>query len=463
VAIRTVGLRTRVTLFFALIALVAGIGLSVATYVFARSYVVNERETSARQQAFTNAQRVRQVLDANRSAIPAFFRDSLRPEIDGFAALTESVDGRSATEPLAVSNLDEALTAFPEELRRETESGTSGVQRFSNDGEPFVGVGVHLAQSDAAYFEAFPLESADRTLRAVQTALIIGAVATIALATFFGWSTSRRLLRPLSRMADAAGDIAEGGLDTRMEAEADPDLDRLVSAFNNMADTVQDRIEREARFASDVSHELRSPITALSAAIEVVNGKREELPERTQQALDVVVSQVRRFDDMVIDLLELSRLDAGATELNVEQLDIYELTDRIATRLGHVDVPIDVDHRVQTYVSTDKIRYERILSNLLENAYNHAGGATRISLEPGRTPDQVLIAVEDAGPGVAHSERTRIFERFARGSAARHRVGTGLGLALVAEHATALGGQAWVEDRPGGGARFVVQIRTVYP
>ena len=142
------------------------------------------------------------------------------------------------------------------------------------------------------------------------------------LATGVGWWTSRRLLRPLARVADAAGKIAEGGLNTRLAREHDPDLDRLADSFNEMADAVQARIEREARFASDVSHELRSPITALAAAAEVLNGRRDELPDRTQQALDVVVSQVRRFDAMVIDLLELSRIDAGAADLHTEEVAI---------------------------------------------------------------------------------------------------------------------------------------------
>jgi two-component system sensor histidine kinase MtrB len=452
---RTLGLRTRVTLFFALMALIAGIVLSVATYLFARSYLVDERTSSARSQAITNAATVREVMAADRDVVD-FFDVSLPSEEGGFAALT------ARAELLATTDLART-DAFPDAMRSAVEAGTSGMQRFTIDGEPYIGVGVNLGQGDASYFESFSLETADRTLRAIWASLAIGTIATTALATFFGWSTSGRLLRPLSRVADAAGEIAEGGLDTRMEPETDRDLDRLVGAFNNMADAVQERIEREARFASDVSHELRSPITALSAAIEVVHGRREELPERTQQALDVVVNQVRRFDDMVIDLLELSRLDAGATDLVVEQVNLYDLTDRIATRLGFVDVPIEVGEQVTTVVTTDKVRYERILSNLLLNAYNHAGGPTRISLEPARSTGQLLIAVEDAGPGVAHSERTRIFERFARGSAARHRVGTGLGLALVGEHANALGGQAWVEDRPGGGARFVVQIKTVYP
>jgi signal transduction histidine kinase len=268
------------------------------------------------------------------------------------------------------------------------------------------------------------------------------------------------LLRPISRVATAAGEIASGGLDTRMAPEGDPDLARLVKSFNDMADAVQTRLEREARFASDVSHELRSPITALSAAVEVLDARRADLPERTQQALDVVVGQVRRFDQMVMDLLELSRIDAGSTEMIREEVDIEELVTRIAQRYGFGETPIEIDPTVPRTVRIDKLRFERILANLLDNAREHAGGPSRVKVEPhGR--HGIALAVDDAGPGVARGERARIFERFARGSAARHRVGTGLGLALVAEHAHAHGGEAWVEDRPGGGARFKVSFPEV--
>ena len=164
---------------------------------------------------------------------------------------------------------------------------------------------------------------------------------TVLLAGVLGWWTSRRLLRPLSRVATAAGEIATGGLDARMPPENDPDLARLAGSFNDMADAVQARIEREARFASDVSHELRSPITALTAAVEVLDGRRTDLPERSQQALDVVVSQVRRFDHMVMDLLELSRIDAGSAELHREEVQLRELVPRIAQRLSliHISEP----------------------------------------------------------------------------------------------------------------------------
>lgn len=446
---RALRLRNRVTLFFSLIALAAGTGITIGTYVFARDYLLDERIVSARQQAAVNANRVRDTLRTQPDEIRDFFEEGLRPETDGFALLTD---------PDQTTNLRFEPDDLPAELRAALDAGQSGTQQFTVDGERYVGVALYLPGVDAGYVEAFPLDPADRTLRAVITALVIGTIGVTMLATFFGWSTSKRLLRPIGRVADAAGEIASGSLATRVEPENDPDLDRLAASFNDMAVAVQARLEREARFASDVSHELRSPITALAAAIEVLDARREELPKRTRQALDVVVSQVRRFDDMVLDLLELSRLDAGATEVNVERQHLPELTQRIAARNGYAEVPIDVAKRTNPIVMIDKVRYERILSNLLENGTTHGGGPTRIEISRGIANGSVRVAVEDNGPGVEEGERLRIFERFARGGAARHRVGTGLGLALVAEHAGALGGSAWVEDVDGGGARFVVEF-----
>ncbi|MET0457673.1 MAG: HAMP domain-containing sensor histidine kinase [Ilumatobacteraceae bacterium] len=450
-------LRTKVTLFFGLIALIATVTLTVVTYAFARSSLLEQRSEVARQQAVLNAQRVRDALRTGTEGFAEFFQD-IRTERGGFAVIVLT-DGRGTSTNTRFSSED-----FPDDLRQAVGVGVSGVQRFDNDDNHYVGVGIRIADVDADYYEAFQLGPTERTLRTILLALVIGSAITVLLATGVGWWTSRRLLLPLGRITDAAGEIAAGDLDTRVAREGDPDLDRLADSFNDMADAVQARIEREARFASDVSHELRSPITALAAAAEVINGRRGELPDRTQQALDVVVGQVRRFDAMVIDLLELSRIDAGATDIHTEEVDIAALCARVAARYGFADLTIDVTGHAHANGNggpltavVDKLRFERILANLLENAAHHGGGPLRISIEPTDGPF-LLVAVEDAGPGVARGERARIFERFARGSAARHRIGTGLGLALVAEHATAQGGEAWAEDRPGGGARFVVRI-----
>jgi signal transduction histidine kinase len=172
----------------------------------------------------------------------------------------------------------------------------------------------------------------------------------------------------------------------------------------------------------------------------------------------VLVEQVRRFDAMVIDLLELSRLEAGAIDGHIEEVNLADLISRIIARSSTPTVPLEVPEGLDTVAEVDKLRVERIISNLVENAHVHAGGATRVAIDRGDEPGTLLVGVEDEGPGVAVGERTRIFERFARGSASRHRVGTGLGLALVAEHALALGGAAWVEDRRSGGARFVIML-----
>ncbi|MET0145002.1 MAG: HAMP domain-containing sensor histidine kinase [Ilumatobacteraceae bacterium] len=449
-------LRTKVTLFFGIIALVATVSLTVVTYLFARSSLLEQRAEVARQQAVLNAVRVRDELRSGTDGFGDFF-PTIRTEQGGFAAAS------LADRQLASTDTQFSVEDFPGDLRRAVSVGVSGVQRFTVGDEHYVGVGIRIADVEADYYEAFQLGPTEGTLRTILAALVIGSSITVLLATGVGWWTSGRLLRPLRRITDAAGDLAAGDLDTRVAPEGDPDLDRLADSFNDMADAVQARIEREARFASDVSHELRSPITALAAAAEVIDGRRNELPDRTQQALDVVVGQVRRFDAMVIDLLELSRIDAGATDLHTEEVDIVALCTRIAARNGFADLPIEVDGgRANGATRTavlDKLRFERILANLLENALHHGGGPVRISVERTDGPF-LLVAVEDAGPGVARGERGRIFERFARGSAARHRIGTGLGLALVAEHATAHGGDAWAEDRPGGGARFVVRMPT---
>ena len=454
--LRSPRLSTRVALFFGLIGLLAGLGLTTATYSIARDSLLDQRVSAARSSAFDNALAVKSAFDQallpdgrlDREVISDSFLN-LDMEPGGFSMLTE---------PYIPLYLQFPASAFPAELLESVNRTQSGQQQFIHDGEPYIGIGVHIAAYDTSYVEAFPLASTERTLRIIFTALLIGSALAALFATFFGFTTSRGLLKPLTRVADAAGDIAQGALDSRLETSDDPELDRLVQSFNEMADAVQARIEREARFASDVSHELRSPITAMTAAVEVLAVRRDELGDRSQQALDLLVEQVRRFDAMVIDLLELSRLDAGAVDGHDEELDLVEWAQRVTARSGSPDIPVDVERGAPRRAVVDKVRLERILGNLVDNAANHAGGATRVSIEPGDRVGMLLIAVEDAGPGVAASERERIFERFARGSAARHRVGTGLGLALVAEHAAAMGGEAWVEDRPYGGSRFVVRL-----
>ena len=162
------------------------------------------------------------------------------------------------------------------------------------------------------------------------------------------------------------------------------------------------------------------------------------------------------------DLLEISRFDAGAARLELDEVRIAELVMQAVQVSGHPDVPVELDAELAgTVVEADKRRLVRVIANLLDNAHKYGEGPTSVSLR--RVEDGVQIAVEDAGPGVPADERSLIFDRFSRGAGAGRRgsgEGTGLGLALVAEHVRLHGGRVWVEDRLDGGegARFVVEL-----
>lgn len=448
------GLRGRVTLSFALAAFAGALTLGIVTYASTRSYLLAQRTEAASRQAYNNAQLVRTIVASDPDAVGDLVTN-IRTERGGFAVLHLAADDTFyAQEPLRFTQSN-----LPRELLDAVLAGATGRQRFVFDGAPYEAVGVTIAAPRAHYFEAFPLDSVRTTLATIATTLSVGVTLITVAAGLLGFTMSRGVLGPLRRVASAAGEIASGGLDTRLEDERDPELARLARSFNDMVDAVRSRIEREVRFASDVSHELRSPVTALIAAVEVLETRREELSERNRQALEILGRQVRRFDRTVSDLLELSRLDAGDVleprARRVETLRLGDLVRRIAGARGFADVPIEVG-ATDDLVGVDRARIERIVVNLLENARDHAGGATVVRIAGDDA--WLRLEVEDAGAGVAASERERIFERFARGTAARNSVGSGLGLAIVAQHARALGGDATVESTPGGGARFVVRL-----
>jgi len=200
----------------------------------------------------------------------------------------------------------------------------------------------------------------------------------------------------------------------------------------------------------------------LRASIDVLDSRRSELSERSQAALDLLSDDVSRFQRLVEDLLEISRGDGGAADTDFATLDLRELVDNVASFTGHDDIPITSDdNRHQPLIDGDKRRLFQIVSNLLDNADKYAGGAT--SMRIGSSRDHVTLAIEDAGPGVPRDERQLVFERFARGGAARRRgsgAGAGLGLALVAEHVRMHNGSVWIEERLDRepGARFVVEL-----
>jgi len=448
------GLRARVTVTFGLGALALSATMSGLTYFTARQAILNERQTAILRQAYVNA---------------SFARTSLRASDQHIIQLLQNLDTLPGSLSLLElrghwyadsSSVDER--AIPASLRDLVISGSPATQHFVLEGSPQLVVGLPVPSVHAAYFEVFSLGELARTLRILALALAGAALVTTAAGAVIGRWASGRALRPLDEVSKAAETIAGGRLHVRLVAADDPDLSALAASFNRMADALLERIEREARFTSDVSHELRSPLTTLVTSLGVLESHRDDLPTRSRQAVDLLTAELRRFQRMVDDLLEISRVDTGAAELSLDEVEVVELVHEAAMASGVGGVPVDIDPAVNGLrLWVDKRRIERVVANLVDNAAQYAGGVTRLAIEP--APGGVRLVVVDHGPGVAPAERERIFERFYRGQTSGRRGatdGTGLGLSLVAEHVRLHGGRVWVESGAGEENRFVVELPT---
>ncbi|HEY8544872.1 MAG TPA: HAMP domain-containing sensor histidine kinase [Acidimicrobiales bacterium] len=451
------GLRARITIAFAVGALLLSALLAASTWGFTRQNQLDQRSTSATTLAVANAENMAQGINAATPDLQELLQAQPRPTGAHPILLYEG-----DWYPADPSYGEDAL---PRELIEVVQGGDDARMRYTYDGEVYLAVGVKLdTDVDAAYFEVVSLEELEQTLETLGFSLIAAALVTTLCGAGLGWWAARRVLRPLNRVGAAAKDIARGDLATRVEASDDPDLAQLAESFNEMAAALEQRIERDTRFASNVSHELRSPLTTLSASITVLENHRDDMPERARAALDLMVADVNRFRQLIEDLLEISRFDAGVMHLDVYEVRVAELVMQAVGAATDADIPLDIDSELAgVVVEADKRRLMRVIANLIDNAAKYGGGATRVELR--QVDDKVQIAVEDDGPGIPDEDRDRIFDRFSRGlSAADRRTsggeGVGLGLSLVAEHIRLHKGRVFVEDRPDGrsGARFVVQL-----
>lgn len=449
---RRLGLRARVTTTFALGALVLSGALASITYISVRSSIIDQQESSLTHEALGTAEALSGALRHPVANYAVLLNDYAT------ARNSESLLVRGhQSYPSSPSALD--LSLLPRGLRALVRAGDLADQVVVESGSPVLIVGVPIKSAGSEYFQLFTLGDISRTLHVLFASLLLAALVTTLGGAIVGRWAASRALRPLHETAEAALAIAEGRLDTRLESDRYADLSVLTSAFNSMADELQTRIEREVRFTSDVNHELRSPLTTLATSLSVVQARRDELPERARQALDLLSAEVGRFRRLVDDLLEISRLDAGLGDWHTDEVALGALVRHTVAASPppvFIEIPEAAEHR---RVLVDKRRFERIVANLLENAERYAGGATRVTVETDARWGRV--AVEDRGPGIPAEERNRVFDRFSRGTSGRRRgtgEGTGLGLAIVAEHARQLGGHVYLEPNGACGARFVIEL-----
>ncbi|HEX5995812.1 MAG TPA: HAMP domain-containing sensor histidine kinase [Jiangellales bacterium] len=445
---RRPGLGTKVTAGFAGGALVICTAMALLSYDLTRRSLTTVRESNAVRAAYVDTAVVHAGLGAEHPDIVEVLR-SLDTGSTRRALLRR--DGR-----WYARNADAGLTAaIPAGLQQLVSSGQPAVQRVRTGAGPALVIGVPLPDA-TEFYVIDSLQELDRTLRVLSLVLTLVAVGTTAAGAALGFYVTRRVLRPLAGVTATAQHIVAGDLTARLDPAAEPELKQLTTVFNRMVDQLSLRIERDRRFAADVSHELRSPLQTLAAAASVLTRRRDSLDDRTARAVDLISGEVTRFQTLVTDLLELARSDQPPERALV---DVAELSRQVcrAKQLpsGIVTVAAGLDPTWQV----DRRRMEQVLANLVDNACRYGGGPVAIRLSRG---DRLrYLDVDDDGPGVSPRDRETIFDRFVRGQNANSRGdndGAGLGLALVVGHITAHGGRVYVTDRPGGGARFRIEL-----
>jgi len=442
------GLRVMIA-FASISALVSGT-VAVATWQLCSSYMLNQRQNSAVRQATVNARLVEQSLGDGSSGL-ADLLTGLGSEVESAVLLVDRGQWTSS------GNLVDARQ-LPSAFLKLVSAGKAARQRTRLDGIPVLAVGLPLPSVSASYVEVFPLRELDRTFRFLSWMLLLGVLASGVVGAWLGRWATVRALRPLTELTAAAASAADGDLSVRLPESGDRDLRAVARTFNRTAERLQRRVARDARFAGDVSHELRSPLTTLVNAAAVLNHRRAQLSDSARQALDLLTEETTRFRRLVDDLLEISLTDAGAPNPELELVDLVELVCLATRHTTTRNEVVVVAPQARPLVRADRRRLERAISNLIDNAERHGGGLTRVSVTSDSS--KARIELDDCGPGIPVSERDRVFERFARGhpGVRDDGAGAGLGLALVTQHIRIHDGAVWIEDAPTGGARLVIEI-----
>jgi signal transduction histidine kinase len=442
-------LRWRVAAAFGLGSLLISGVLAVATWELASRYMQQQRESIITRQAQVNVVLVARELRMGGGGLS----DLLAGLTTGF----ESTVMLQLPQGWATSGRQINPAELPPSLLASASEASSAPQRLRIDDVPLIAVARPLPGLEGVFVQLSPVSELERTLRFLAIVLGAGVAASAVLGTTLGLWASRRALRPLTELTAAASRVAGGDLQARLPSQNDPGLAPLAAAFNDTADALEARVRRDARFASDVSHELRSPLTTMANAAAVLRRRRGELSGTADRALELLLSEVDRFQRMVVDLLAISR-DYQQPVESLEDVDLGQLVRTVVETRPGACPAMEIAEPTPA-VRGDPRRLERVVANLLDNADKYAGGPVRVAVL--RRDGNARLEVDDAGPGVPPEYREQVFERFTRGPLAGcrgHSDGSGLGLALVAQQVGQHGGSVRVEDRPGGGARFVVEL-----
>jgi two-component system, OmpR family, sensor histidine kinase MtrB len=490
--LRFTSLRLRLVVVFALVALTAAVSASAIAYWLNREAVLTRTQDSALRDFRQEMQNRASVLpvhptqDELQRAAGQMANGSERFSVllVGRDANGRTVYGNSAgLNGFTLADVPKPLRSAVEKPQPLTDGNKSPYhlywQRIVENGTPYLVGGTKVIGGGPTGYMLKSLEPEAKDLNSLAWSLGIATGLALVGAALLAQAAATTVLKPVHRLGVAARRLGEGRLDTRLRVSGTDELADLSRTFNNAAAALEKRVadmaardEASRRFVADMSHELRTPLTAITAVTEVLEEELDSdagsMDPMIEPAVRLVVSETRRLNNLVENLMEVTRFDAGTARLVLDDVDLADqITACIDARAWLDAVELDAERGI--HARLDPRRLDVILANLIGNALKHGGSPVRVSVrvtdgggdgtDGGEGGSEIVIAVRDHGPGIPEEVLPHVFDRFYKASASRPRSdGSGLGLSIAMENAHIHGGEISAANSPEGGAVFTLRL-----
>ncbi|KNB53779.1 sensor histidine kinase [Streptomyces caatingaensis] len=462
------GLRARLVVAFLLVAALSALATAALTFREARTAILQRTQDTA-----VNALRGQVNSQVTDLAMPpgeaALAKLSKGLTVAGEASQHWIVHTRYKDGPLIPGVRTEDEDVIGSGVQEKVRNGVPAVQRVESGGRPWLVVGLPVTYQNTTttsgleVYARVPLREDDANVQALVNAAQSGALLSVGLAVVPALFAARSVLRPVRELRRGAQQITDGALDTRLKVTGRDELAELSRTFNGMAAALEENVAElrrmeanSRRFAADVSHELRTPLAAMTAVVDVLDEDAATLDPDTAYAVRLISEETGKLARMVEDLMEISRFDAGAAALHLDEVDVAETVRKTLQARNWQDrVAATLPEGVRARLDTRRI--DVVVANLVGNALRHGGEPVRVSLRA--DDERLLIEVADRGPGIDPDVLPHVFDRFYKADAARARSeGSGLGLAITMENVRLHHGTVRAANSPDGGAVFTVEL-----
>ncbi|GLW74361.1 signal transduction histidine-protein kinase AfsQ2 [Kitasatospora phosalacinea] len=477
---RLSSLRVRLIAVFAAVALVTAVSASGIAYWLNRDAVLKRAQDTALND-------FRGSLTRNVSQLP------LQPTCQDLTALAtqvassglaydvvvvdDSVPGCTASSDPIAFTVRQVPAALLTAVNKPRETGPGNPYEYHlywqrvNLAGPYVVGGTKVVPGGPTAYVFKSLQNERADLNTLGWSLAIATLLALVGSALLAQAASATVLRPVRRLGDAARRLGEGELDTRLDVEGNDELADLARTFNRTAESLSEQVAelsaREAqsrRFVADMSHELRTPLTAMTAVTDILEDEADLLDPMIEPAVRLVVSETRRLSDLVENLMEVTRFDAGTAKLVADEVDMADLImSCIDGRAWYDAVELDAPRGILAVV--DPRRLDVVLANLIGNALKHGGSPVRVKVRQDDEAHTVVVSVSDGGPGIPEDVLPHVFDRFYKADKGRARSeGSGLGLSIAEANARIHGGAITAANNPDGvGAVFTLTLPLTQP